>query len=74
MDLLIDTVNASDLTWKADVCKYQKHHAKYGSHCAAESLNLAQTSSKDEDDVSTPGKKKFGDKTDAEFNKTLENT
>ena len=33
MDLLIEAVNAADLGWKADVCKYQKHHPKYGAHC-----------------------------------------
>ncbi len=58
MDLLIDAVNESNLTWKADVCKYQKHHPKYGSHC--EGLILAQTSSGDEDE-SKEGKKPFGD-------------
>jgi hypothetical protein len=31
-----------NLGWKADTCKYQKHHSKYGDHCDA--LNLAQTS------------------------------
>lgn len=39
MDLLIEAVNEAELTWKADVCKYQKHHAKYGPHC--DSLLLA---------------------------------
>jgi hypothetical protein len=67
MDLLIETVNESDLTWKADVCKYQKHHAKYGKHC--DSLNLAQTKSSSDDDEE---KKKFGDKKDSDFAKTLE--
>lgn len=66
MDLLIDEVNMADLGWKADVCKYQKHHAKYGAHCDA--LNLAQT--KDDnlqvsDDTAEP--KKFGDKKDPKF-------
>jgi len=32
-DLLISTINAMDLGWKADVCKYQKHHENYGAHC-----------------------------------------
>jgi hypothetical protein len=41
-DLLIDTINGSDLGWKADTCKYQKHHVKYGSHC--DNVSLAQTS------------------------------
>jgi hypothetical protein len=41
MDLLIEEVNKADLGWKADVCKYQKHHANYGAHCAAEELLLA---------------------------------
>ena len=43
-DLLIQTINEMDLGWKADTCKYQKHHENYGSHC--EALSLAQTSSK----------------------------
>ena len=73
MDLLIDEVNAADLGWKADVCKYQKHHAKYGSHCDA--LNLAQTKGKDdnlqvlEDAIDA---KKFGDKKDPKFLAALE--
>jgi hypothetical protein len=33
MDLLIETINDMDLGWKADTCKYQKNHAKYGEHC-----------------------------------------
>ena len=33
MDLLIETINESDFGWKADVCKLQKTHEKYGSHC-----------------------------------------
>ena len=44
-DILIDTINNLDLGWKADTCKYQKHHAKYGSHCD-NVTNLAQTSAK----------------------------
>lgn len=32
-DMLIQTINDMDLGWKADVCKYQKHHANYGAHC-----------------------------------------
>jgi hypothetical protein len=39
IDLLISSVNEADLGWKADVCKYQKHHANYGAHC---DLQLAQ--------------------------------
>lgn len=50
MDLLIETINESDnIPWKADTCKHQKHHAKYGAHCDKE-LNLAQIDSNDEDD------------------------
>ena len=56
----------SDLGWKADVCKYQKHHAKYGSHC--DGLLLAQTTDDNlqvsDDTVET---KKFGDKKDPKF-------
>ena len=36
MDLLIVTINDSDFGWKADVCKLQKHHELYGSHCGDE--------------------------------------
>lgn len=44
MDLLISTINEADLGWKADVCKLQKHHEQYGSHCDSE-VELAQTDS-----------------------------
>ena len=54
VDLLISAVNEADLGWKADVCKYQKHHANYGAHCdvqlAQEAVTLAQTMSKTKDD------------------------
>jgi len=52
MDLLITTVNEADLGWKADVCKYQKSHALYGSHCGEAKnggLSLAQTDSSGHD-------------------------
>lgn len=39
--MLIELINDLDLGWKADTCKYQKHHSKYGDHC--EALHLAQT-------------------------------
>jgi len=67
MDLLIEEVNKADLGWKADVCKYQKHHANYGSHCEKELL-LAQTSDDNlqvQDDQAEA--KKFGDKKDPKF-------
>lgn len=41
-DLAISFINNQNLGWKADTCKLQKHHAEYGSHCAA--LELAQLS------------------------------
>jgi hypothetical protein len=54
IDVLISAVNEADLGWKADVCKYQKHHTSYGAHCdlqlAQEAISLAQTSSKAKDD------------------------
>lgn len=43
-DLLISTINEMDLGWKADVCKYQKHHENYGAHCD-KPVSLAQTDS-----------------------------
>ena len=52
-DLLIEAINNLDLGWKADTCKYQKHHSKYGSHC--EALSLAQTQSEEEVDDSAFG-------------------
>ena len=50
-DLMIQAINDLKLTWKADTCKLQTHHANYGSHCQKqkeEALSLAQTSSKEE--------------------------
>lgn len=41
-DLLISAINDMDLGWKADVCKYQKHHENYGAHCD-QPVILAQT-------------------------------
>ena len=41
-DLVIETINNMNLGWKADVCKLQKHHPKYGSHCE---LQLSQKQS-----------------------------
>ena len=35
-DKAITFINNNDLGWKADVCKLQKHHADYGSHCEAQ--------------------------------------
>ena len=80
MDLLISAVNAADLGWKADVCKYQKTHPKYGKHCEDEAL-LIQTSEKDDDEIQSleqqeiadSNKKDFGVKGDKEFEKVLDN-
>ena len=79
MDLLISAVNAADLGWKADVCKYQKTHPNYGKHCEEEAL-LLQTSERDEDDGTAQSldqqeqdnKKEFGVKGDKEFEAVLE--
>lgn len=78
-DLLISAINAADLGWKADVCKYQKTHPNYGKHCDEEAL-LLQTSEKDDDDQIQsmeqqeldPNKKEFGAKGDKEFDAVLE--
>lgn len=70
MDILIEEVNKADLGWKADVCKYQKHHALYGAHCPAQELLLAQTSDDNltvNDDNNLAETKKFGDKKDPKF-------
>ena len=54
MDLLIEAVNAADLGWKADVCKYQKHHPKYGAHCDDEPLQDQALLQLDSDDMPIP--------------------
>lgn len=41
-DLLIEAINGMDIGWSADVCKLQRHHASYGSHCDAQKNQLAQ--------------------------------
>lgn len=41
-----------DLGWKADTCKYQKHHSNYGAHCDDQLVMLAQTGSEPIGDVS----------------------
>jgi hypothetical protein len=32
-DKVISYINNQNFGWKADVCKLQKHHIEYGSHC-----------------------------------------
>lgn len=50
MDILIETINESDnIPWKADTCKHQKHHAKYGAHCD-KGVQLAQLDTNDDDE------------------------
>jgi len=52
MDLMISAINESNLGWKADTCKYQKNHEKYGTHCDSNgSISLAQTSKSIADDL-----------------------
>lgn len=73
MDLLISAVNDADLGWKADTCKYQKTHAKYGAHCDSK-VNLAQVKNDDlvEEDAQVEDGKKFGDMNDKNFVAALE--
>ena len=74
---MIEAVNEADLGWKADVCKYQKHHKNYGQHCNQE-LVLAQTINYDEnsDEIQAQEEeeniKAFGDLNDPTFQKSLE--
>lgn len=79
MDLLISTLNDADLGWKADTCKLQKHHARYGEgrSCDNEVVALAQTDgdSSSEGFLANEGKsetktKAFGANTN-EFRKVL---
>ena len=64
-DLLIQAVNEADLGWTADVCKFQKTHANYGSHCDG-AIKLAQVADHYVDELlsqeeeATPTKKEFG--------------
>jgi hypothetical protein len=32
-DKAISFINSQNLGWKADTCKFQKHHPEYGTHC-----------------------------------------
>lgn len=65
MDLLIETINGMDIGWKADVCKLQKHHASYGSHCGQDNdemllqLDDDVNDKKDEDSKQSKDKKKL---------------
>lgn len=49
-DLAISSINSGDFGWKADVCKLQKHHTDYGSHCDAQMLAQVGSSSEMRDD------------------------
>ena len=40
MDVLISTVNAADIGWKADTCKLQKTHHMYDCNGDAELLQI----------------------------------
>ena len=46
MDLLISTINAANLGWKASTCKLQKSHQDYGKGENCDETNLAQIVSK----------------------------
>jgi hypothetical protein len=76
MDLMISEINDADLGWKADTCKYQKHHELYGKHCD-KPLNLAQTKKTEDLDglmeelAEAENKPKFGDLSNPEFVKSL---
>ena len=77
MDLLISTLNDADLGWKADTCKLQKHHAKYGQGQVCEGqghggLLLAQTGSKSGAGIDGGAEaKEFAADGDKDFQKTL---
>ena len=68
-DRAISFINKANLGWTADVCKLQRNHADYGSHCDAKpEQNLAQIESEMtlEQDRSRKGKD-FSSKSGAEF-------
>ena len=68
MDVLISTINEMDIGWKADVCKLQKHHKMYGSHCddQLEDVELLQLSS-DGDAANSEEDSSKSDKKEATF-------
>jgi hypothetical protein len=76
MDLMISAINDADLGWKADTCKYQKHHELYGKHCN-QPINLAQTGKTEdleglmEELAEAENKPKFGDLSNPDFVKSL---
>lgn len=80
-DLAISFINSQDFGWKADVCKLQKHHVDYGSHCDSQILAQVDSESEIEDvpkekakepaKTQTKVKAKFGDNS-TEFKKALE--
>lgn len=66
MDLMISAINSMDLGWKADTCKYQKHHENYGEHCEGEALNLVQTSSSSDKSIADDMEGLFEELSEAE--------
>lgn len=62
MDLLIEAINTADLTWKADVCKLQKHHHMYDADRCDQ--NLVQI--KDSDNTATEAMEYAGQLSEAE--------
>jgi len=68
-DKAISFINSQNLGWKADVCKLQKHHADYGSHCDKKNAqSLAQTESDLEENKKG---KEFGAKGGKDFESAL---
>ena len=65
MDLLIEIINESDLGWKADTCKLQKHHEKYGAHCDKDGpLMLSQKEEEQKGEAKANATADGGNKTD----------
>lgn len=65
MDVLIESINAADIGWKADTCKLQSHHENY---CQKdEATKLAQVS----DPISLAGTKDFAAAGDKQFTQVL---
>jgi len=66
MDVLISSINAADIGWKADTCKLQSHHENY---CQKdETTKLAQET----DPISLAGTKDFAAPGDKQFKQVLE--
>jgi hypothetical protein len=70
-DKAISFINSQDLGWKADTCKFQKHHPEYGSHCDAQKIQQLAQIGISSDIEENNSAKEFGPKGGKEFESAL---